>query len=243
MISFHSTRDTKEKVGKIVKYLRGRMDESILVCVYYGPNGERLIRRGHKIAKMLDCPLYVLTIDRLPKEQFDQTKLDTITHWQTLADELEIEQFIVRDNETRPVQKIIAEVCNEFNITQAIIGQTAQSRWEEITQGSFINLLLKAVPFVDLHVVSVERHVVQTDETLFEKGERAYLIDDQGDYKVSFVCQKNFVCEGIFFKETGTDFDNGVFKFMYRDSLHEITIDDGFIDPVEAKKLPEFEAL
>ncbi len=39
-----------------MKRTKGRMDESILVCVYYGPNGERLIRRGHKMASMLDCP-------------------------------------------------------------------------------------------------------------------------------------------------------------------------------------------
>ena len=39
-------------MGKV----KGRMDESILVCVYYGPNGERLIRRGHKMATIMDCP-------------------------------------------------------------------------------------------------------------------------------------------------------------------------------------------
>ena len=30
-----------------------QMDESILVCVYYGPNGDRLIQRGCNIAQML----------------------------------------------------------------------------------------------------------------------------------------------------------------------------------------------
>ncbi len=42
---------------------KGRMDESILVCVYYGPNGERLIRRGHKMASIMNCPIYILTVD------------------------------------------------------------------------------------------------------------------------------------------------------------------------------------
>lgn len=53
----------------------GSMDESILVCVYYGPNGERLIRRGGKIAKMLNCPLYVLTVDRQPEDEWDIEKI------------------------------------------------------------------------------------------------------------------------------------------------------------------------
>lgn len=224
-----------------MKYVRGRMNESILVCVYYGPNGERLIRRGHELAKMLDCPLYVLTVDRLPMEEFNATKLDNLKLWQQLATELEVEEFIIRDDEQRPVQRVIAEVCQQYNITQVVIGQTAQSRWEEITKGSFVNLLLRALPFVDLHIVSVEREVVTTDDAKFENGERAYLIKDDDRYYVSCVEQKNIVCEGIFFKELGTDFDNGVFKFMYEGALHEVNIDDGKLDEQDAKALPEFE--
>ena len=59
-----------------MKPTKTHMDESILVCVYYGPNGERLIRRGGKLANMLDCPLYILTIDPLPLEEFDAEKLN-----------------------------------------------------------------------------------------------------------------------------------------------------------------------
>ncbi len=231
-----------EKVGISVKYLRGRMDESILVCVYYGPNGERLIRRGHEIAQMLDCPLYVLTIDRLPLDEIDSTKRDSIEHWQKLCDELEVEEFIIKDDEDRPIQRVVAEVCHDLNITQAIIGQTAQSRWEEITKGSFVNLLLRALPFVDLHVVSVEREVVNSNDAMFEKGARAYLVNEDDRYKVTFVCKKNVICEGIFFKEIGTDFENGIFKFMYKGALHEVPIDEGAVDELDAKKLPEFES-
>ena len=32
---------------------KSRLDESILVCVYYGPNGERLIRRAVQSPKYL----------------------------------------------------------------------------------------------------------------------------------------------------------------------------------------------
>src|SRR6185312_14188853 len=102
------------------------MDESILVCVYYGPNGERLIRRGHKMASMLDCPLYILTVDPLPYDDFDAEKSSYIESWKNLVDELEIDEFILRDNEKRPSSKVIAAVAQKLNITQIIIGQTAQ---------------------------------------------------------------------------------------------------------------------
>lgn len=204
------------------------MDESILVCVYYGPNGERLIRRGHKIATMSDCPLYVLTISRQAEEEFDSSQQEDLLHWQQLSNELEIEKFILKSNEERPIQQVIAEVCNELNITQVIIGQTAQSRWEEITKGSFINQLLKALPFVDIHVVSVDREIL-VDEHIYEKAIRSYLVDDDGIYRIYFELPKTFLYEGLFFKEIGTDFDNGRFKFIHENKTYEIEVDDGYI--------------
>ena len=140
-----------------MKYVKGRLDESILVCVYYGQNGERLIRRGHKMAAMLDCPLYILSVDSQPLDTFDAEKSRYIDQWKSLAEELEVEQFILRDNEKRPIQKVISDIAKNYRISQIIVGQSAQSRWEEITKGSFLNVLLKEVPFVDFHIVAVQR--------------------------------------------------------------------------------------
>src|SRR5699024_9558090 len=140
-----------------MKKIKGGMDESILVCTYYGPNGERLIRRGHKLATILDCTLYVLTLDPLPYDQFDAVKSGYIDHWKELADEIDVEEFMLIDNERRPATKVIAEVAYNLNITQIIIGQTPQNRWEEITKGSFSNALLREITFIDVHIVSVDR--------------------------------------------------------------------------------------
>ena len=41
-----------------MKSLKTHMDESILVCVYYGPNGERLIRREVDFPRCWIVPLY-----------------------------------------------------------------------------------------------------------------------------------------------------------------------------------------
>jgi two-component system, OmpR family, sensor histidine kinase KdpD len=196
-----------------MKKLKGRMDESILVCVYYGPNGERLIKRGCKIANMLDCPLYILTIDPKPFDELDAEKSLYISSWKQLAEEHNVEEFIILDNEKRPVSKVIADVAREKNITQIVLGQTAQSRWEQMTKGSIINKLLQEIPFVDLHIISVSRSV-SDQEGQFEKGVRAYLVKDNEQYRLQFKHSKNAEFEGIFFKETCTDFNNGLFKFM-----------------------------
>ncbi|BAQ08985.1 osmosensitive K+ channel histidine kinase [Bacillus sp. OxB-1] len=215
-------------MGKV----KGRMDESILVCVYYGPNGERLIRRGHKMASIMDCPLYILTVDPLPLDDFDAEKSEYLESWKQLAEELEVEEFIVRDDEKRPTAKVIKEVAHQYNITQIIIGQTAQSRWEEITKGSFMNVLLREITFVDFHVVSVARSIRDESEGLFEKGVRAYLVEDGPSFRINFTLSKDVRFEGIFFKEIGTDFNNGIFKFMHNNKMCQVPIiDDQVADP------------
>lgn len=206
-----------------------RSDESILVCVYYGLNGERLIRRGYKLANLLDCPLYILTVDSDPIDAFDADKSGYIEQWTQLCEELGVEKFIIRDNEKKPIQKVIADVAREYNITQIIVGQSAQSRWEEITKGSFLNVLLKEAPFVDFHIVSVKRQNVGNENGIYEKGVRAYIIRDDENYKITFTCPKFEYIEGIFFKEIGTDFDNGIFKFSFEHKPYEVGIKEGSV--------------
>lgn len=216
---------------------KGRMDECILVCVYYGPNGERLIRRGSKIAKMLNCPFYILSVDPRPYDEFDAEKSDYVERWRELADELEAEEFILRDNEKRPSAKVIADVAYHYNVTQIIIGETAQNRWEEITKGSFINVLLREITFVDLHIVSVDRTIKSEEDEIYEKGVRCFLVEDEnGGYQLSFTLSKRSCFEGIFYKEIGTDFNTGVFKIVVSGKTCQIHVTDNQI--MEPEKLP-----
>ncbi|MGI6066772.1 MAG: universal stress protein [Bacillota bacterium] len=211
-----------------MKHIKTHMDESILVCVYYGPNGERLIHRGCRLASLLDCPLYILTIDPLPLEEFDAERTDYIARWKQLAKEHNAEEYIIKDNEKRPVTTVIAEVARQKNITQIVIGQTAQSRWREITKGSIINILLREIPFIDLHIVSVPRYL-ESREGSFEKGVRAYLVKEGESYRLSFNHTNDVVYEGIFFKKTGTDFNNGVFRFMNNQETIQVQITDDYV--------------
>ncbi len=206
-----------------MRKVKGRMDEGILVCVYYGPNGERLIQRGCRLASMLDCPLYILTIDPIPFDDLDAEKSDYITRWKQLAEQHSAEAFLLKDNEKRPVAKVIAEVAREKHITQIILGQTAQSRWEQLTKGSIINSLLREIPFVDLHIISVSRSL-RDQEGQFEKGVRAYLLKEGEHYRLSFSHTKEIEYEGIFFKDHGTDFNNGVFKFMKDNETIQVAV-------------------
>src|SRR5690606_1132060 len=118
------------------------------------------------------------------------------------------------------------------HVTQIIIGQTAQSRWEEITKGSFINVLLHEIPFVDLHIVSVSRELKQT-EGFFEKGVRAYLKKTEAGYLLSFKHTAEDEYEGIFYKEVGTDFNNGIFKFMKDNQMLEVQVINDVVEDLD----------
>lgn len=214
------------------------MDESILVCVYYGPNGERLIRRGSILAEMLDCPLYILTVEAQLEDDLDLEKVHYIARWRELAEELGAQEFIVKYNEKRPVAKVIAEVVNQKNITQIVVGQTAQSRWEEITKGSFINVLLHEVPFVDIHIVSISRELT-SKEGYFERGVRGYLVKDEAGYRLTFQHTPEDACEGIFYKELGTDFNNGVFRFVRGRRELEVHIVDDYVVEADVRLIEE----
>lgn len=204
--------------------VKSRMDERILVCVYYGPNGERLIRRGHRLSQLTNCPFYVLTVDRLSSEEFDAEKASYIEQWRELSKELGAEKFILKDNETRPIVKAIKEVAYKYNITQVIIGEQPQNRWEEITKGSFINVLLNELVFVDIHIVSVDRALKIADEAMYEKGIRGFLRKEDDQFVLTFTKSKDNLFEGVFYKEIGTDFNNGIFKYVCGGSSHQVRV-------------------
>ncbi len=214
--------------------VKSHMDERILVCVYYGPNGERLIRRGHTLSKLINCPFYVLNVDRLSSDEFDAEKSTYVEQWQELSEKLGAEKFILKDNETRPIAKVIKEVAYKNNITQVIVGETPQNRWEEITKGSFINVLLKELVFVDIHIVSVDRALKVTDEAVYEKGIRGYLRKEADGFILTFTKSKANLFEGVFYKEIGTDFNNGIFKYVCRGESHQVrVIEDAVMEEIK----------
>lgn len=208
----------------------GHMNESILVCVYYGPNGRRLIQRGHQLAEIIECPLYVLTVDELAYDQFDKKKSRYIDEWKELSEKFNVKEFILLDNEKRPVSKAIADIAHQYNITQVIIGQTPQNRWEEITKGSFSSALQREISsFVDIHIVSMDRSIQVEDDTSYEPGVRAFLEKDGHHLRLRFTKSKENEYEGIFYKEIGTDFNNGKFKFVCRGKTSQVDVHENIV--------------
>lgn len=127
-----------------------------MVCVHHGPNGEHLIKRGSKLAKLYHCPLYILTILPGDLSELEPNQADYMSQWKNISDELGA-TFVVKTKEGRKPATVIKDIAGKYDITQLIIGQSGQTRWQEIIHGCFFNDLLDGLGEIDLHVVSIQR--------------------------------------------------------------------------------------
>ncbi len=153
-----------------------------------------LIRRGHKLATLLDCPLYVLTVDSKPLDAFDAEKSGYIEQWKQLSRRTRSRRIhYSKIMKNVQFKKSLQKLRCDYKITQIIVGQSAQSRWEEITKGSFLNVLLKEVPFVDFHIVSVKRPTEDELIDIYEKGVRAYLIREKMKFQSRLYLSKSCI--------------------------------------------------
>ncbi|MBH0164835.1 universal stress protein [Fictibacillus sp. 7GRE50] len=130
--------------------------EKILVCVQYGPSAEKLIRRGWRIANRLNAELYVLNVLIDHRGNISQEQRKRIRGWKKLAVEFNA-KFILERSRKRKIPQVITDVAKEHHITQIILGQSARTRWEEITKGSIVNSIMRNSKNIDIHIVSEEQ--------------------------------------------------------------------------------------
>lgn len=140
------------KLEKGIDFMKGA-NEKILVCVNYRPNAERLIRRGWRIASRLKCELYILTIPLASVDRLNEATRKQHRELEQIARDLGAE-FHIRALGGRKPEQVMVDFVNEKGITQMVLGQSARSRWEEITKGSIVNRIMKNTRFVDILIVA-----------------------------------------------------------------------------------------
>ncbi|MNC24328.1 Universal stress protein family protein [compost metagenome] len=187
-------------------------NESIMVCVHYGPHGQRLIQRGSQLARLLHAPLIVLTVDSAGDNEYNPEKQQYLSGWENQTKDAG-GQFLIRKCNGKKTVEVIVETAREKNITQIVIGQSSQTLWQEITRGSFINDLMQQMGPTDLHIVAVQRYPELLEQT-HEQGFTAYLVKDGGRYVLTEEAAGSEARKGVFFRELDTDFNTGLFKIV-----------------------------
>lgn len=131
------------------------IQERVLVCVSTYPNSLRLLRRGARIANYMNAPLFILFVENPD-------------HFLTKTEALHLEtcQQLCRDFggnflrvQSYNVPRAIADVAQQEKITQIVIGESLQSFWKQLFQGSFTQKIMKFIAKrqIDLHIIGTEK--------------------------------------------------------------------------------------
>ena len=143
--------DVDERIEKINEEQGGipffNASEKIMVCVQYDANAEMLIRRGWRFAKRLNSPLYVLHIASKSNESH-------LRRWKDLCNQFNAVFIVEEKKEGKSVPRTITDIATKYRVTQLIMGQSARSRWEEITKGSIVNNIMRYTDGIDIHIVA-----------------------------------------------------------------------------------------
>src|SRR5699024_2281881 len=99
-----------------------------------------------------------------------------------------------------------------------------QNRWEVITNGSFVNILLRELGSVDLHIVCLDRGLAVSDEAMYEQGIGRFLRKEGNGYVLSFTISKHNLFEDVVHNEIGTDFNNGIVKYVRAGKSHQVRV-------------------
>ncbi|MEH2143352.1 MAG: universal stress protein [Nostoc sp.] len=129
--------------------------ERVLVCVSTYPNSVQLLRRGARLANYMNAPLYTLFV--ADSERF-LTKEESL-HIHT-CEKLckEFEGTFLRVTNSN-VANAIAQVAEKYRITQIVIGESQQSRWQMLLKGSLTQKLVRLLKNIDLHIIASEKIV------------------------------------------------------------------------------------
>ncbi|GAB4469604.1 MAG: KdpD-like non-kinase potassium sensor [Elainellaceae cyanobacterium] len=129
--------------------------ERVLVCVSTYPNSVQLLRRGARIANYMNAPLYVVFVAD-PDRFLTREESLHIETCENLCREFE-GTFLRIDKQNVP--QAIAQVAEEYHITQIVIGESQQPAWKRLLKGSFTQKLMKRIhqQHIDLHIIATEK--------------------------------------------------------------------------------------
>ncbi|MTH53433.1 histidine kinase [Bacillus mangrovi] len=129
-----------------------RKQETIFVCINLGPESERLIRRGFRIAYRLKAKWYVMYVKGPAPFTADQEAL--LKKAKLLTERLG-GIFLLREtkDQKKIVQHIVIQLIDK-KATQLIVGHTSRSRVEELWKGRVVQNLLKETRNYDVLVVA-----------------------------------------------------------------------------------------
>lgn len=123
--------------------------ERVVVALTGSPGGERLIRRGARMAARTRAELVGVHVR--PNDGLTGAGTSLLDAHRALLVELGGHYREVAGNDTAAA---LVDFARAENATQLLLGATNRSRWNELLQGSVINQVLRRAGGIDVHVLS-----------------------------------------------------------------------------------------
>ncbi|HBN08949.1 MAG TPA: hypothetical protein DD435_09965, partial [Cyanobacteria bacterium UBA8530] len=124
------------------------IQDKILVCVTPTPFGQRLIRRGARLADRLSAELIVLYVDFLPLSETEEKELG-----KNLALAETIEAKVVRLKGFNAALEI-SRFASEKGITMVLLGESHRSRFFSLFNKPMLNAILDETKDIDVVIVA-----------------------------------------------------------------------------------------
>lgn len=126
--------------------------EVIFVCVDLGPQAERLIRRGFRIAHRLKAEWYVNYVHcEAPLMDEEQKRLETLRH---LTERLGGKMETAEAGSGGNFHEQLLSRMNDVHTTQLIIGQSRRAVWRSFFKESLVHFLLRNARHMDMLIVA-----------------------------------------------------------------------------------------
>ncbi|MFB2645670.1 sensor protein KdpD [Raphidiopsis sp. BLCC-F218] len=126
--------------------------ERVLVCVSTYSNSVQLLRRGARIANYMNAKLYGIFVAD-PERFLSKKEASHIDTCEKLCREFGGEFLHVK---SQNVAREIAQIAAKYHITQIVIGESQQPRWQRWFKGSFTQRLVDLIrnQNIDLHIIA-----------------------------------------------------------------------------------------
>ncbi|RIK78625.1 MAG: two-component system sensor histidine kinase KdbD [Planctomycetota bacterium] len=142
--------------------------ERLLVCVGPSPMSARLIRATRRIAAGLKAPWLAVHVESPPSAALPFADRERLAQHMRLAEQLGGETVTLAGND---VAGEVVAYAREHNVTKIIAGKPQQSRWRDLTRGSYVYELTRRCGDIDVYIISGE------GETPAPKAARAQQAD------------------------------------------------------------------
>lgn len=127
--------------------------ERLLVCVGPSPMSARLIRAARRMASGLKAPWLAVHVETPGTARLAREDQDRLAQHLSLAEQLGAETVTLFGND---VASEVVAYARERNVTKIIAGKPQQSRWRDLTRGSYVYELTRRCGDIDVYIISGE---------------------------------------------------------------------------------------